>query len=62
MQEQILVVSPYTLVYSLHPSVGDLSGVINDKKVPVKLYKQWSDRQWRMGVSVGHCANQKNSV
>ena len=45
---------------------GDLSGVIYDKKVPVKLknklYKQWLDLQWRMGVSVGHCANKKNSV
>ena len=47
-------------------TMGDLSGVINDKKVPVKLknklYKQWLDLQWCMGVSAGHCANKKNSV
>ena len=44
----------------------DLSGVIYDTKVPVELEsgrtKQWSDRQWCMGVSAGHCANKKNSV
>ena len=31
-------------------TMGDLSGVINDKKVPVKLknklYKKWSDLRW----------------
>ena len=42
------------------------SGVIYDKKVPVKLksklYTTVVNRRWCMGVSVGHCASMKNSV
>ena len=46
----------------------DLSGVIYDKKVPMKLKSKLYKTVVRpamvyyMGVSVGHCASKKNSV
>ena len=43
----------------------DLSGVIYDKKVPVKLKsKQYQTvvRPAMAGVSVGHCASKTNNV